>query len=329
MINHFILSERGFCDWPSYDLVYEWEDELVGIFPHSSIYKEKEFLIFGKRFLSGLYKMTGINMDRWFVGGKRSFRFDMYPRLRSNPWNSPNVDVCIVDFYLTEDKLDAFYKAYDKVRCLYVSSREVYDYLQTHHPKRKVFHMPLTLPGKYRLDKNTCIDKKYDLVMVGRQNPVLLEYLKRFEQSHDILYVYRGAISSGHFPYYTNKGDYVGNIVSRADYFNLMRQGKIALYSTPGMDGGEKHTHGFSQVTPRFLEEISCGCHVIARYVDNSDTDFFELGKMTTKVDTYEEFEKAMLAAMETRVDLECYSNYLDRHYTSCLANLYEYSADF
>ena len=183
--------------------------------------------------------------------------------------------------------------------------------------------MPLTLPDKYRLNPDVPIEKTYDLVLVGRQNPVLLDWLRKYEKSHSITYVYRGEISAGEFPYYTNRGEYVGNINTREDYFSLLRKSKVAFYTTPGMDGGDKRTNGFSQVTPRFLEELSCGCNVIARYKENSDTDFFELDKMITNVNSYNEFAMAMQQALVTTPDLRKYAEYLDKHYTSTLAKYF------
>ena len=97
----------------------------------------------------------------------------------------------------------------------------------------------------------------------------------------------------------------------------MMRKSRVGLYATPGMDGGREHTNGFNPVTPRFLEYIASGCHVLARYPKNSDTDYYELDKMSTRVESFGEFEKAMDDLRNKEVNIPHYSRYLANHYTS------------
>lgn len=322
MDNLLIISERAYERWPSFDLVYEWEDELLKTVPGAKLYKNKEFLIKGKRIFGFIDKKTGLNPNTLFTRNNRCFHFDMSAKQRGDYTNSKNNEVCIVDFYLKVNQLPAFYKAYANVKKLFVSSCEVYEFLLANNPEREVSHMPLTLPDKYRLNPGVELKKEYDLVLVGRQNPVLFKYLEEYIKSHPLKYVYRKNISAGRFPYYTNQGEYVGNIVTRDDYFALLRKSKIAFYSTPGIDGGEKRTNGFNQVTPRFLEELSCGCNIISRFEDNADTDYFQLGKMTKKVTDYKSFKRAMDECLATPPNINEYAKYLKGHYTSAVARL-------
>ena len=315
----FIISERGYNQWPSFDLVYEWEDEMVKTLPFAQIYHKKEIMVRGKHLLLVMGMKTGWGVDSLFIGGNRGFRFEMRPVLTKNPLNKPNISHCLIDFYLRPEQLDDLYRCYDKVEHLYVTNRQVYDFLLENHFPRKVEHLPLSLPDKYRIGKETQFQKEYDLVLVGRQNPVLMDFLKEYEKTHAVNYVTRGKIDGGHFPYFTNTGDFVGNMDTRDDYFNLLRKSRVAFYSTPGTDDEKALTNGFHQVTPRFLEELACGCHVISRYSDNSDTRFYELDKMTSKVDTYAEFEKAMDKALQMPVDIAMYASYLEGHYTSAV----------
>lgn len=316
-----VLSQRSYQHWPSYDLVYEWEDEMVKALPASKIFHIKQAKILRRNLIDTVFYRTGINLHRLALMNRNSFMFAMSPEIGKNIWNLPNLSVNIIDFYPTKELLPAFYGSYDKVKNLYVSCREVYDFLKANNPLREIRHLPLTLPDKYRIDKDTTFDKKYDLVMVGRQSPTMTDYLRQYEQKHPILYVYRGKIKDNNFSYYTNKGEFAGYVNTREDYFKLLRNGKIVLYSTPGIDDG-KETHGFHQVTPRFLEALACGCIVISQYEDNSDTDFYELSKISLRVKSYNDFEKAMDEALNTEVNMDKYSHYLEKHYTSTYKDL-------
>ena len=101
---------------------------------------------------------------------------------------------------------------------------------------------------------------------------------------------------------------------------------RIALYSTPSMDGSRPDANGFNQVTPKFLEYISSQCHVLLRYKRNPDTDFYELSKFGKNIESYEDFEKAMEEARNRDVNTKEYFNYLDKHITSnTIGTLLEY----
>lgn len=316
-----ILSGRKKENWPSYDLVHEWEDELVAHLPYARLLCTKEVVLHGRRLLHSLENKIGFNPNSLFTHGKRCFHFDMSAHLRPDYTNRPNHSVCIVDYYLSPNQLPAFYQAYSRVGQLSVSSREVYEFLLDHSPEREVKHMPLTLPDRWFDGFTDPPQKEYDLVLVGRQNPRLMEWLRTFEKKRKLLYVFRGKdYRTGYFPYYTNRGDYVGNIVSRDDYFNLMRKSRAAFYSTPGIDGDEARTNGFSQVTPRFLELLACGCNIVSRFADNADTSYFQLGQMSLRANSYEEFACAMEQALDCPPDLTAYANYLSRHCTSVVA---------
>ena len=242
----------------------------------------------------------------------------MVPNIRSKVFN---IIPQIVDFYFKKGKeMDRFYHCYKNLPLIIFSSREVYDYIKNLYPNMNIAHLALSISDIYSITPSNKFEKYYDLVLMGRQNPILEDYLNRYVQENpDFIYVYRKQIGND-FCYYTSKGELVGKINSRKDYINLMRKAKVGLYATPGIDGGEKRTNGFSQVTPRFLEYIACGCHVVARYCNNSDTDYYELNSICPSIETYEDFENRMEYCLNNPVDMIFYSDYLSKHYTSVRA---------
>lgn len=177
----------------------------------------------------------------------------------------------------------------------------------------------MSISDKYAITQQTKFEKPYELIVMGMPNKVLNDYLEQYAKTHsDLYYVYR-VQDGGQFMYYTSRGECLGDINTRHKYMELMRKSRCALYSTPGVDG-RKQTNGFNQVTPRFLEFISAGCHVISRYEKNSDTDFYEMDKMSMRANTYEDFARALDYARTTDVNMQAYSDYLAKHYTSARA---------
>ena len=102
----------------------------------------------------------------------------------------------------------------------------------------------MSLSDRYKITSNTCYEKKYDVILIGRQNPVLKDFLDQYKKTHPDLTIFIPSKQE---------------LASRDGYLDSMKKSRIALYATPGIDGGEKRTNGFSQVTPRFLEMVASG----------------------------------------------------------------------
>lgn len=244
------------------------------------------------------------------------FRYDMSSG-NYDFWNTKRVIPCIIDFLTNAQRLPEFEQAYRKHRMVLISSLEAYEFLRQHDTKLNIAHLPLSLSDKYKITASTTIEKKYDLVLMGRQNPVLMEYVREYSKKHaDFVYVFKPESEKG-FTYYTSRNDIVGNIENREQYMQLTRSAKCSLYSTQCVDGGPKWRKGYNQVTPRFLEVIASGCHVIARYTDNPDTRYYEISQFAPMCDSYTDFEKQLDKARNEKVDMQMYAKYMEKHYTS------------
>ena len=199
-----------------------------------------------------------------------------------------------------------------------ISSREAYERLTANGADPGRYrHLPLSLPDRYRLDPSAEMHKDIDLALVGRNTSLLLEYARRYVDSHPGLrVVVKGPKRDGHPWVYDLEGHPVADIDSRRDYLALMRRCRLFLYSTPGIDDG-KPTQGFSQVTPRFLEALACGCRPLMRYPDNPDTRYYRLSDFGPSIDTYAQFETEADRILSTPLDLDAIAAYLAPRYTS------------
>ena len=306
-----ILTTRSVSGGKDYGIVNEWEDifsELLNAPLNYDDWKKRDKTIF--------WKLPWL--ASFFQTNETTFTYVMLPIASPHGNNKKNIIPCMIDFFCREDdELQQFYKRYNKNPLVLISSKEAYDYLVSVNCPLNIKHLALSIPDKYRVTSDTKFAKEYDVVMLGRQNKVLMGFLEQYKEEHpDLAYVY-GVKNGNKFSYRDSKGKDIGSLDSREDYMAMMGKSRIGLYATPGMDGGREHTNGFNQVTPRFLEYLVSGCHVIARYPKNSDTDFYEMDKLAVNVDTYEQFEEAMNKARQQEVDMGLYSSYLAKHYTS------------
>lgn len=121
-----------------------------------------------------------------------SFQFELVLDLYCRPYNRRNIVPCIVDFFLKK-RLRDFINNYSRNPAVLVSSLEAYDFIQKTGLAKHVNtrHLALSLPDAYRLHPSAVFEKKYDLVLCGRQNPVLRGFLEQYLQTHpDFHYVY-------------------------------------------------------------------------------------------------------------------------------------------
>ncbi len=288
-----------------YDLVQEWENQFADGLKADLYYDTIKLR--SNRIISRVPWLADLLQTH-----KPALKFRMLPLGNPPGDNKKNIYPIIIDFYLhSDDELSLFYKTCDKNPIIYISSKEVFDFLKAKGCPLTIKHLPISLPDKYRL--TSLPTKKYDVVMLGRQNKTFKEYLDRYAINHsDFVYVFRD--KSG---YITSQNELLGELADRESYWNLMRSAKVGLYATPGMDNARQNTNGFSQVTPRFLEYLAAGCHVVARYKNNSDTEFFELNEMSTRVQSYDDFSHALNRLLHSSIPMTKYQAYLNRHYTS------------
>lgn len=133
----------------------------------------------------------------------------------------------------------------------------------------------------------------------------------------------RRKFENNHYIYYrSSNGEVVSMGDTREEYMQLVSDSRVALYTTPGMDGTRTDANGWNQVTPHFLEEIAGQCHIIARYPDNADTRWYGMSEICGCVSSYEEFEALMKKYLKEEVDLILYKNYIKKHFTTQRADM-------
>lgn len=308
-----------------FDIIFEWENILAEKLNCDIILrKESEFKF--DEICRKIYKKLPIPFYRLFHlfdrnRGYNVIMFDASTKRQDGIYNHKRYIPCLIDYFLSDDLYETFLNAYKNNPLVLVSSREVYEYLMQKECPIKLAHFPLSLPDNYKTDK--VYEKEYDLIIAGRQNPLLMMYAEKYEKKYPETRIVKRKYENDHFLYYlSSTGEIVSVGDTREEYIDLLRKSKIALYTTPGMDGTRIDANGWNQVTPRFLEEVSSQCHIIARYPDNADTRWYDISRICKCVESYEEFEDMMNRYKQESVDAVLYTEYLEKHYTSNRAEL-------
>ncbi len=320
-----IYTDRYFNDWPSWHIIYEWEDVIskslgLPLADSQAAFVVTKYADKAIRYLSRKLYTSGNRLlpvaDR-LISKKNGLYFELFSRNSFYFTGSKNTIPVIIDFWKGHD-LVTFNSAYKNCRAVLISSIQVYNYLKDNNCPLNIYHFPLSLPDKYRISANTKFKKIYDIVIPGRANPVLLTYLAEYEKKFPNVNYLRRKEINGTLSFISNKSDVIIPVQNREEYIALLRSARVSFYATPGIDGDEQRTGGFSPVTPNFLEMVSAGCRIIARYPKNEETAYYEMSKICISSDSYPIFEQELSAALNNdELDLTENENYLRMHYTS------------
>ncbi|MCD7972285.1 MAG: glycosyltransferase [Candidatus Azobacteroides sp.] len=322
MVLKGIISNPNAKEHRSFQIVYLWE-QIISINYPLPIIPIKSYWNFLLRNINkiGIFRSLFLCINKYFpvsgvylffnmVAGEKGLKIE---RLK-------NVLPVIIDFWIPDERLKNFYDYYSASKCLLITSREVYEHLKQQKCPIPLAHFPLSIPNENVVEKNIYHAKEIDFLFPGRKDPVFWEYIKEYEKKHpDIEYVYQEL--DGTIPYYISnkRGRLKDDFFSREGYIQLLRKSRITFYATPGMDKS-KEANGFNQVTPRFLELLASGCLVMGRYIENPDTDFYNLKKYCPLVKSYEDFLQVLDSFCNPKwaeQHISTYYTYLQGHTTS------------
>lgn len=331
-----IISDRNFESWVSYQLIYEWEDQLSETLQIPIIDNPDRL------------ETTFINRIRYNISKRVSYPViklirSLFPKrskecsvsLYFNLIVSAPIELkrsrlnkiipVIVDAFIDEKFLSEFNNKYTDCPLILISSIEAYNYLKSVNCPLNIKYWGLSLPDKYKMSREHIYPKKYDILLAGRQNTCLEEYLEKYIQQNNglDLNIVRSDIQNGQLIFTSNKDGILGSFNSRDEYMQLLRKARIVFYATPGQDGGEKRTKGYNPVTPKYLESLSAQCKVILRYPDTVETQLYGLPKVCPNIDSYESFEYQInkYISEKDEFDIDTYTDILNKSYTTIRAH--------
>lgn len=290
-------------------IIYEWEDVIIDKM-NLSIVERNVF----QKIANRLGVETSLVCPR-----NNTFRFVINGRHSDAPMNSEHIVPCIIDFFEEKEQLTNFYAKHSNNPLVLLSSPFDYEYLKKNNCPLNIGLFAYSLADGIN---NIYEEKKYDIVLTGRQDPLLYSFFKEYVLKHpDVSYVKRGHSlendDNKNKSYYLNGKEVLSDLTTREDFMRLQAQGKVTLY---GVQGYDDRTKGFFHMTPHFLEIIASGSHVLLHYPTDEmgvDANYYEFQKFSPSIETYEEFENAMDKALNTEVDKKMYTEYLRKHYTS------------
>lgn len=308
---------------PTYwDIVFEWEDQISQTLNVPLVYVGKRYDKiyqpgFGKKILNRLNIYQWI--DRYFLLKEPKFlAFHIGPPGVYSFYTSMNVIPIIIDFWKHEDinRLEKIFK-YSKV--VFVTSKEVHNYLKSIQARVTLEHLSLSIPDKYlKLPKGST--KDIDIIQIGRSNALFNEYVNKFLEMYPSTHYVSAKKINDEVEIVSNKHGSIGKNKSRAEFMNLLQRSKISLVSAPGIDEDRKRTGGFSPLTPRFFEGAACGCRLIGLYPQNEDFKYYGISQICPSVNTFSEFKSLVMKYLAESKTPD-FRTFLENHLTSKKTN--------
>ena len=313
-----ILSERAYQKWPSWHVVYEWEDVIaekagIPIVDYSNNIENK-FLIFSRRLCKKINK-------KWIPKYKFNLSSECYIMFIMNaasyhllPTN--NIIPIFLDFPI--NMIENISYVTKRLPIFFVTCKDIYNILLSNGVKN-VRYMPLSISDKYV--QGDVPKKEIDVIQFGRKNKVLHDYMLKYcKDNPNVEYIYQ--TDNGTLTYISTTRGIIGKFDSRDEYFDLIKSSKISLVSTPGFDNSRTADFGnIDFVTPRFYESAASYCHLIGRYTSNDETTDLRLSDVCPNVDSYSEFANLVDAYLSEDYDWRVQREFVNNNLTSLRAD--------
>ncbi|WP_276373177.1 hypothetical protein [Chryseolinea sp. H1M3-3] len=305
-----------------WDIVFEWEDELsstlnVPLIPvgkrYDQIYKPGLF----KKILNRLNAYQ--RCDQFFFSPEKYYvAFHIGPAGVYSFYTRNNVIPIIIDFWKHED-LRRLESVFAICPVVFVTSREVYDYLKEAGVKLTIELLSLSLPDKY-FNQSDGLFRDIDIIQMGRSNATLDEFMTQYLKDYPATHYVCAKKTGNNVNIVSNKSGVLGVFKNREDFIGLLKRSKVSLVSAPGLDEDKVRTGGFAPVTPRFLESAACGCKLIGIYPDNADFNHYGIKEVCVSVKNYDQFKNILTSYLEAKT-IPDHGAFLQKHLTSKRAN--------
>lgn len=313
-----ILSERGYMNWPSWNVVYEWEDVIAQENNYNIItFREGIMGKFIRRGIRELNRFTRVNL-KYRITKKSNVRllFVMSTTIyRDLP--TKNIIPVFLDFPIST--VDQIINATNLLPAYFVTCKDIYNLLKE-KSVRNVFYMPLSISDKYYGE--SVPEKTIDVIQFGRKNEVLHQYMLQYcKERPEVEYVYQTA--DGSLTYFSTTHGNIGKFDSRDEYMDLIKSCKVSLVSSPSCDKGRSEEFGgIDFITPRFYESAAMYCHMLGRYTENEEAKDLQIYSICPNVRDYDEFKERMDQYLgDTKWDWSTQRDFVERNLTSVRAD--------
>lgn len=275
-----IITTRYRSTWPTWQMVHEWEDILCRVLavPLRPI---------GETCMMPASNALPLNFDLIFLQLAAELRYYAH---------NPQLIPIVMDLW--RDDFDDFAIHAASFPLVFVCNVQAFQELAPRLDNLR--YLPFTLADQYF--NQPLPPKDIDIIQYGRRNPLLDTFMTCLLEKHpDIHYVTTEAFEDEKkVRIYSNKLGCIGESDSRSRFMDIVFRSRISLVSTVGMDDS-RDTGGIDPVSPRFIESLAAGCHLVGRIPDAEEFAATGIGRLCHHVETYPQFESTVLRLLHQK----------------------------
>ena len=311
MNNIEIMTERSYQHWPSWDVVYEWEDVMAEELDSDLVDLHRGSLGQVSRIIRKSFRKLNLAPNKFICHGRKyKLAWIMDARIYKE-YTYHNIIPIFLDFGL--NMVDEIVNATNNLPFYWVTSFAIYKELRK--KTNRVHYLPITVADKWI--KKIVPQKQIDVIQFGRKNDILHKYMLNYCKAHpDIEYIYQ--TGDGTLTYTSSTRGIIGKFETRDSYMDMIAKSKISLVSTPGIDKS-KDFGGIDFFTPRFYESAAHYCHLIGRFPDNEEAEYIGINEVCSNIDSEKEFIDTVdyMLQQSNRDNLYKYEHFLKENRTS------------
>lgn len=307
-----ITTERAYQNWPSWDVVYEWEDQLsreLNI-PIKNMYSCCGNI---RKKIRRIKRKLSVAQSRFHVDNIKNVKLVWVMDAKIfKEYTYRNVVPIFLDFSV--ESVDEVIEATRNLPFFWVTSKGIFDVLISKGVKN-VYYIPLSISDKYYIKRVP--QKTIDVIQFGRKNKILHEYMLDYvKKNPNVEYVYQS--EDGSLTYTSTTRGNIGKFDNREEYMDLMSKCRVSLVSSPAVDEG-KNFGGIDFITPRFYESAVHYCRMIGRYTENDEANIIKLRDVCKNIHNQEEFDNALTSMLKENNNaiFHAYNQFLEENVTS------------
>lgn len=293
-----IITTRYRSNWPTWQMVHEWEDVLATVLAAPLRPIGETCMLPDPDCLPGNYDLLFLQL-----AGELRYYAD-----------NPQLIPIVMDLW--RDDFPEFLLLAPCFKLIFVTSLQAFQELSPHLPQ--LHYLPFSLADQHL--NRPLAARDIDIIHYGRRNPLLEKHMVRLlTERPELHYVTTEAFDAEQkVRIYSNMQGSLGESDSRTTFMSLLDRSKISLVSTVGMDGS-RQTGGIDPISPRFLESMAAGCHLVGRIPENLEFRNDAISGCCHAVDSYENFKTTVLSLLATTDAQPDYRQLLCERLTSSL----------
>lgn len=317
MYNLKCYTEKNFLTSVSYDLMHEWEEDFVKYLNIKMVDLYRGYIGKGKRniirFTDKARKAFGLDKSKFKIAKKKTWHIMFVPNalVYLNYTHFSNIIPIFIDF--PEDMVEKIAHATTELPVYFVTAYDIYEKLKFFGSYNVEF-IPMGISDDYISEEAP--KKTIDVVQFGRRNEKLHKWMTDYCKDHpQVEYVY---VKNKNFEYYSTTRGEIGRYECRKEFCELIDNTKIALVSSPGVEG-ESRFGSIDFITPRFYECAAHYCFMVGRYTRNKEVELIGLKDVCPNVDSQEKFNEYIneYIKCECSMNVMKYKNFLGNNVMS------------